>query len=642
ADGVVKNNISAGRHPTAMVLDEPNNRLFVAAGNSDSVTVIDTRSGTVATSIAIAPFHQRLPGLAPTALALSPDSKTLFVALGGANAVAVYDVSTKSATLKGLIPTSWYPSSLDVSSDGTLLAVGSLLGVGSGEGTAGGSQGKRARYVHAVRGAVNVITIPTAAELSAFTTAVAQNNRLTLASTPGVAAVAASTVPRAVPARPGDPSLINHVVFIIRENRTYDQVLGDLGRGAGDSTLVIFGRDVTPNAHALSEQFVTLDHFFASGGNSADGHQWITQANETEYPMWPLYFGRSYPSEGEDAMAYSSGGFLWENAQSKNKTVAIFGEYAPSVPRSSAAVRSTMLDAYVKDPANYAAHRSMLSKRYNTKSDIPSLDKALVREYPGWTVETPDVVKASDILFHLAEWEKAGRMPNLVMVILPSDHTVGTSANWCTPKACVADNDFALGKIVDGLSHASFWKDMAVLVVEDDAQDGVDHIDGHRTVALAISPYSKRGSIDSTFYSQPSMVKTVELMLGLPAMSLFDLVATDMRASFIDAAQKPDLRPYAALEPRQSLLEKNTRVGDITGANAAERRKAAVASSKMRFDAPDEAPSEALNRILWQDARGFTVAYPAIRHSLFFPMSLDIADDDREEKGDVKSTKKKK
>ena len=639
--GRVDRDIVVGRHPTALVWDERGNRLYVAEGNSDSVSVIDTRAGDVTTRIAIAPFRERQTGLAPTALALSPDARTLFVALGGANAVAMYNVSGVRARFAGLLPTAWYPSSLDVSADGKLLAIGALLGVGSGEGGTGGSPGKRGRYVHAVRGSVNVLPVPTAAELAAFTTAVAENDRLTLASSPAHRAVARNNIARAVPQRPGDASLINHVVFIVKENRTYDQVLGDLGRGASDSSLVIYGRDVTPNTHALSEQFVTLDHFFASGGNSADGHQWLTQANETEYPMWPLYFGRSYPSEGVDALAYSAGGFLWENAQARDKTVVVFGEYAPAPLKSSPAERAKMLEQYLKRPNDFAYHRELLRERYDTHSEIPSLDRVLVPEYPGWSQESPDVVKAGDILSHLAEWEVAGTMPNLVMIILPSDHTEGTTADWCTPRACVADNDLALGKIVDGLTHSSFWKDMTIFAVEDDAQNGVDHIDGHRTVALAISPYARRGAVDSTFYSQPSMVKTIELMLGLPAMSIFDLVATDMRASFIDASAPPDLRPYTAIEPRQSLLDKNVRVGSITGPDAALRRQAALASARMRFDGPDQAPSEALNRILWHDAKGWKTPYPAVRQSLFFPMSVDIADEDRDEKLVAKRNKQR-
>jgi hypothetical protein len=395
----------------------------------------------------------------------------------------------------------------------------------------------------------------------------------------------------------------------------------------------MYGRDVTPNAHALAEQFVLLDHFFASGGNSADGHQWLTQANETDYPMWPLYFGRSYPSESNDALAYSAGGFLWEAAQAKGKRVTIFGEYAPASSDSISSIRANLL-AQFRDsqPHNPAYFRRLLARKYDTHSAIPSLDRVLVREYPGWTQEIPDVVKADVILEHLREWEAKKSMPNLVMAILPSDHTVGTSAGWCVPQACVADNDWALGKIVEGLSKSSFWKSMAILVVEDDAQFGVDHIDGHRTVALVASPYAKRGAIDSTFYSQPSMVKTIELMLGLPALSMFDLVATDMRASFLAPEQQPDFTPFTASTPKQSIYEMNRRVSEISGPHAPERKRAALASARMRFDTPDAAPSERLNRILWHDARGWGTPYPGTKRSLFFPLSVDIEDEDREER----------
>ena len=237
------------------------------------------------------------------------------------------------------------------------------------------------------------------------------------------------------------------------------------------------------------------------------------------------------------------------------------------------------------------------------------------------------------MLAHVADWERSGAMPNLVMIILPSDHTVGTTPAWCTPAACVADNDLALGLVVEGLSPDAFWRSMAILVVEDDAQNGVDHIDGHRTVALAISPWARRGAVDSTFYSQPSMVKTIELMLGLPALSIFDLVATDMRASFIAPGDAPDYAPYTAIEPAQSLYDRNVRVGAITGPHAAARRRAALASSRMRFDVPDAAPADELNRILWHEARGWGTPFPGIRQSVFFPLSVELEDDDREERG---------
>ena len=628
--GAIRKTIPVRRHPTAIAWDEVRDRLYVANGNSDAVTVIDTRRDSVVKTIAIAPFRERKIGLAPTGLALTPDGTTLFVTLGGVNAVAVYGMP--AGELRGLIPTGWYPTTVDVSEDGHTIAVGSLFGVGSGIGRTLGLTG---RYVHSYRGSVNVIAEPSAAELAAYTTSVAQNNRLTLRTDSGgpVLTPRRNAAARAVPERPGEPSLIDHVVYIVRENRTFDQVFGDIGKGASDSSLVQYGRDVTPNAHALAEQFVLFDHFFATGGNSADGHNWLTQAIETEYPMWPLYTGRSYPSEGVDPLAYSSGGFLWDAAQAKGKTVRVFGEYAPSPSWDSASVRTSLLAQYRdSQPHRPAYFRSLVARRYNTRSDIPSLDRILVREYPGWTQTIPDVVKADVILEHLRMWESKRAMPNLVLIILPSDHTEGTSPEWCTPKACVADNDLALGRIVEGLSHSSFWKSMAILAVEDDAQNGVDHIDGHRTVALVASPYARRGVIDPTFYHQPSMVKTIELMLGLPALSMYDLVATDMRASFIGPGEAPNVEPYTALVPQQSLFEVNQRVGSITGPHAAERRRAALASARMNFRDPDAAPSDLLNRILWHDARGWGVPYPEVKRSLFFPMAVDLSDEEREER----------
>src|SRR5436190_12269768 len=623
--------IPVGRHPTGIAWDQQGVRLYVANGNSDTVSIIDTRRDVVSGTIAVAPFRERSIGLAPTAVALSPEASTLFVTLGGANAVAIYGLP--GGRLKGLVPTGWYPTTVDVSADGHTIAVGSLFGVGSGVGRPLALTG---RYVHSYRGSVNVIAEPSEAELAAYTTSVAQNNRLTLRtdSAGPTLPARANAAPRAVPERPGEPSLIDHVVYIVRENRTYDQVFGDIGKGASDSSLLQYGRAVTPNAHVLAEQFVLLDHFFASGGNSADGHNWLTQGRETEYPMWPLYTGRSYPSEGVDPLAYSSGGFLWEAAQAKGKTVQVFGEYAPSPQWFSDTIRMNLLKQYRdSQPHNRAFFRARVAKLYTTRSDIPSLDRALVREYPGWTMTVPDVVKADIVLEHLREWEAKGVMPNLVLITLPSDHTEGVNPGWCTPKACVADNDLALGQIVEGLSRTSFWKSMAIVAVEDDAQNGVDHVDGHRTVALVASPYARRGVIDPTFYGQPSMVKTIELMLGLPALSLFDLVATDMRASFIDPGETPDFTPYTALSPKQSLFDVNQRVSSITGPHAAERRQAALASARMNFSDPDAAPSDRLNRILWHDARGWGVPYPEVKHSLFFPMAVDIADEDREGAG---------
>ncbi|MSU48497.1 MAG: hypothetical protein EXS37_05285 [Opitutus sp.] len=601
--------IAVELQPVALVWDEPRHRLYVANGNSDSVSVVDTRTDKVTQTFVLRPFGAMARGVAPTALALSADGATLFVACGGINAVAV--VRAVDGVTQGLIPTAWYPNGLALNADNTLLAVSTLLGVGSGW-----RDDFFKRFVHSYRGSVNVLPLPDAAQLASYTTAVAENNRLPLTPTSATvtAAAAANTKPAAIPRRAGEPSLIDHVVYVIKENRTYDQVLGDMKKGNGDPSLVMFGEDVTPNQHRLAEQFVLLDNFYASGGNSGDGHQWITQANESPYAMWPGWDGRSYPFDGTDPIAYSSGGFLWDYALRAKKTAQVFGEFAPRVSGLGNGARVEFLKRW-RAGETFATEWKM-------KSPIQPLDGLLARNFPGYSTEIPDVVRARIFLAELKKWEGAGKMPNLVFLQLPSNHTRGTAPGSHTPKAMVADNDLALGQIVEALTNSPFWKKMAIFVVEDDAQNGVDHVDGHRTVALALSPYVRRGHIDSTFYAHPSIAKTIELILGLPTMSLFDLIANDMRASFHDSA---DFTPYAAVVPKQAIDELNPPATVLKG----EARKAALASAKMRFDVPDAAPTDKLNRILWHDVRGWAVAYPGVKRAAFAPLSLDIDDDDR-------------
>jgi YVTN family beta-propeller protein len=623
--GRATHTIAVGLHPTAVTWDEIHRRIYVADGNSDAVSVIDTDNNSVIRTIALAPFRDRTPGLAPTALALAPDGATLYVALGGINAVAVVNVA--NGALRGLIPTGWYPSSISISPDGKHLAIGALLGVGSG--TASDEIAAREPdlvagkgYVHANRGSVSVVSVPTDAELAAFTAAVATNNRLVLSSStlsPVLLAPRAGAQPRAVPERHGEASLVDHVVFIIKENRTYDQVFGDIKKGNGDPSLAIYPDSVTPNHHRLAEEFVLLDNFYATGGNSGDGHQWVTQANETDYAMWPGYAGRSYPFDGADPIAPASGGFLWDAALAKGKTVTVFGEYAGTMPPSEQGKRL----------ANFAKYRAGFDfgTSFNITAPNHKLNSILAHDYPSYGGTVPDVVRAQIFAKHVVEWERARAMPNLVFVQLPSDHTGGTSAGYTTPAACLADNDLALGQIVETLTKSSFWKSMAIFVVEDDAQGGVDHVDGHRTVALAISPFTRRGTVDHTMYAQQGMLKTIELMLGLRPLSVFDLVATDMRASFIAPGEAPTFEPYAAVEPKIAIDQANRRASSLRG----QEREDALASARMNFVEPDAAPSEKLNRILWRAAKGANAPYPTVRHSLFFPMTVDLGDDERED-----------
>ena len=597
--------IATELHPNGLAWHEPSSRLYVANNNRDSVTVIDTDSQAVVKTIKLAPFAVEASGIAPTAIAVSGDGAMLYVACGGINAVAVID--TKSYKLQGLIPAGWYPNAVSLSPDGKYLAIGSLLGAGSGS-----NADPKQRFVHANRGMVNVVELPDAAQLLRYSVAVSENNRLPLAGT-AVPPMAVSKQAKAVPARAGDPSLIEHVVYIVKENRTYDQLFGDISKGNGEPEYTMFGRDVTPNQHRLAEDFVLLDNFYATGGNSADGHQWVTQANEVAYTMWPGYQNRSYPFDGADPIAIAQGGTIWDAALKAGKSVRIYGEYAGSL-NASPFKRVDLLKRW-KSGADFTSE-------FSNTAPIAHMNAFLAHNYPAYTTAVPDVIRAQIFLKDLAQWESDGKMPNLAIAALPSDHTYGTAPGLSSPKAMAADNDLAVGLIVEALTKSRFWSKMAIFIVEDDAQGAVDHVDGHRTVALVVSPYIRRGAVDSTFYSSQSMLKTMELMLGLAPLSMFDLIANDMRAGFADKAV---LSPFSHIEPKHDLMEVNPAAKALNGA----ARSAALASAKMRWDVPDAAPSERLNRILWHSVKGWDVKYPKVRQAVFSPYSLDVDDEDR-------------
>ncbi len=467
---------------------------------------------------------------------------------------------------------------------------------------------------------------PTSSQLRRYSIAVAENNHLRLKRPSFVEQEAVATnAEMPVPLRAGDPSPIKHILYIIKENRSYDQFFGGLGKGNGDPSLQNYSDDVIPNHRKLAKDYVLLDNFYADGGNSADGHQWVTQASETDYTYWPGDSGRSYPYGGDDPMADASGGFIWNAAANANKSFMDFGEYAgygedgghPNAKRK--ANRQQLLE-------DFKAGLSFDGK-FSAKAPIASLNQYLAKDFPAWTLDVPDVVRAKILIKYLHQWEEHDDMPSLVMAQLPADHTAGTSPGFSTPKACIADNDYAVGLIVDAVSHSKFWNSTLILFVEDDAQAGLDHVDGHRTVALAISPYIKRGSVDSTFYSQTSMIKTIELILGLKNMSLFDLIANDMRNSF---QSTPDLTPYTAAVPDYSIYTVNPPLKALNG----QPRADAKASSRMNFKIPDAAPTERLNQILWRDVRGPDAKYPKVTQSVFAPYSNDLDDEEKDERNE--------
>ncbi len=417
-----------------------------------------------------------------------------------------------------------------------------------------------------------------------------------------------------VPERHGEPSVFKHVLYIIKENRTYDQVFGDIARAEGDPKLCIYGEEVTPNQHKLAKDFVLLDNFYCSGVLSADGHQWTDEAYVTSYIEKAFGgFPRSYPFDGGDALAYAASGFLWDNVLSHKKTLRVYGEFVKAgIKWKDPAQKGVpkFLDCY-RDFVD-GTHKIDIRARATIKTIEPYLCPTFI----GFPSSVPDLYRAGEFIKELREFEKQGSLPNFMIMSLPNNHTAGTRPGMPTPEAAVADNDLALGRIVEAVSHSKFWKETCIFVVEDDPQNGFDHVDGHRTVALVISPYTKRGVVESTNYNQTSMVRTIELLLGLPPMNQLDASATPMTACFTDT---PDFTSYQAVPNRIPLDRLNPKLTDIRNPQQLHWAKASVAQP---LDEVDRADEDTLNRILWFAARGRDDSYPA------WAVLADVDDDD--------------
>jgi YVTN family beta-propeller protein len=573
----IRAEIQVGLHPGAIALSPAGDLLYIANSNSDSVSVVDTSSNRVVRSIDVRPFPDAPPGSLPNALALSPDGTILYVANGGNNAVAVVRLGSSPA-VAGFIPTGWFPSALAVSPDNGTLLVASGYGFGSVR-----QEPYYFRNYHFRDGELSFIPVPDPANLTASTAQVIQNNGFAQRDAPA-------------PPLAGASSPIRHVFFIIKENRTYDQVLGDLGQGNGDPSLVVFGSATTPNHHALATQFVTLDNFYAAGDTSAMGHQFCNEAAANDY----VYkYGRERNDyAGTNPMAYSSGGFLWDNARNHGKSVRVYGEFAADTVVTPP--QATWSDHFLA-LANGTQATNILAK-----SRVAGLKDILAPAYPGFNLNVPDQVRVEAFLREFHQYEATGTLPNLTIIALSSDHTVGTSSGTPTPRAMMADNDLALGRIVDAISHSDDWKSSAIFVTEDDAQGGNDHVEGHRTVGFVISPWTRNRGVDSTLYSTIGMVRTIGQILGLPAMTQYDLGATAMFPAF---NSQPDFTPFTALQPSISLSELNPSLAVTSGL----QKDLAIASQKMDFSDADEAPEDTLNRAIWHSVKGYDKPYPQRR-----------------------------
>lgn len=587
--------IETGLHPCDLALDAANSLLYVANANSDTVSVIDTRSRKVVRTITVRPDEALPFGSAPNALALGDGGKTLFVANGCNNAVAVID-----SQVRGFIPTGWYPGAL--ATDGTYLYIANVKGYGSrykkpvdkGVDTRQRREDDLGWMVYGHLGTVQKVQIPSAEQLAAYSQQVRADSGVpqTLRA---LEKAQAGVRPVPVPEHPGEPSTIEHVVYIIKENKTYDQVFGDIAKGNGEPKLCVFGRAITPNHHALAEQFVLLDNYYCNGVLSADGHQWSTQGYVTDYLEKAFGgFPRSYPYKGEDPLAFASSGFIWDSALLHGLSFRNYGEMS-----AQGKLPGTIQKIY----ADYKAKTGKLE--FDASFSIDTLKRYSCPRYPGFSLGVPDQVRAAIFLEELAEAEKTGRWPELIVMSLPNNHTRGLSPGSPTPLAYVCDNDLALAQIVEGISRSRFWPKTAIFVIEDDPQSGYDHVDGHRSVCLVISPYVRRGTVVSRFYNQTSVLHTMELILGLPAMNQMDAMAPVMRECFTDT---PDLTPYGAMPVKHTLDETNPQP---TTKVSLKQRYWTHRSLAMNFDEPDRVDDDVLNRVVWYSIKGFDSHYPS-------------------------------
>jgi YVTN family beta-propeller protein len=595
--------VLTGLHCSGLALAPDGAHLLAANAGSDTLSVIDTRTDQVVETIWARQNAADLFGASPNALAFDASGQRLFVCNGTQNAVAVIAFRPGHSHLVGLLPVGWFPGAIVCDTRRSSLYVANLKGIGPGKTDA--STGKVSSNSHLYHGSLSLLPVPGRRELARQTATVRRNYREPMVRAARLPARPGQP-PRPVPERSGEPSVFRHVVYIIKENRTYDQVLGDLPQGNGDPSLCIFGERITPNQHKLVNTFVLLDNTYCSGILSADGHQWTDTAFATDYMEKSFAgFPRSYPDGmddgGVDALAYAPSGFIWDHALAHGRTLRDYGEFAITEKRWADPARKGRI-GFLDHYRDYVAGTGLIT--IGSRPAIESLRPYLNPRTVGWDMDIPDVFRAAEFIRELREFEKTGNFPNLVIICLPNDHTSGTKEGAPTPAAQVADNDLAFGRIVEAISQSPFWKETCVFGIEDDPQAGWDHVSGYRTTAYVVSPYTRRGVVVNTQYNTTSILRTIELILGLPPMNQMDAAATPMADCF---TATPDLTPFTAIPTNVPLDEMNPapkRVGDAL------LRKHAVASARLPLDEVDKCPEDVLNRILWHALKGSAEPYP--------------------------------
>ncbi|MEV5953654.1 bifunctional YncE family protein/alkaline phosphatase family protein [Streptomyces sp. NPDC051987] len=602
--------IDVGLHPTAVYASK--GAVFVTNTADNSVSVIDSSKDQVVQTIATQPWPEASVGYEPNAVTLTDDGR-LLVTLGRANAVAVYRYSSpqQPARYVGLLPTDYYPSG--VTALGKEIVVANTRGVDALRPDAAGHN------THDTTSSLTRFTMPSDQVVRAETNKVFQQNGWTSNS---VRTAKSGSHKKAVPVprRIGDPSTIKHVFLLVKENRTYDQVFGDLPQGDGNSALTQFGENVTPNQHALAQQFGLYDNFYDIGTNSAEGHNWLMQSDNPEYTESSAgEYTRSYDTE-DDALGHQKTGFIWTGAQAAGKSVKDFGEFQSYESKPAGA---TWQNLYC-DSKNMAATGAQTAYPIKTGSAIPSLNDVSVQGFPLFDLNVPDIYKEQ---IWKQDFEKNGPA-NLNMFWFSNDHTGGPA----NAAAEVADNDLAVGRTVDEITHSKYWKDSAIFVVEDDSQAGLDHVDGHRAPVQIISPYAQHGTVDDHYYSQITMVRTIEQILGIHPMNQLDSAATPMYDAF---TYKADDTPFTAVPNRTSLtLGVSPQPSCGSDTPAAQDAKAAAAPTSVAVPAaeakvaaqwrtwashqrltgknavPDYANPTQMNRYTWYQTHNWTKPYP--------------------------------
>lgn len=594
ANGKLIQEILVGLHPNDIISSPDESFVYIANSNSDAISVIDTKIDKVIHTIPVKLGEEKNPyfGDSPNGLGISSDGNTLYVTMGMDNALAVVELGknasasskTNTSKIAGFIPTGAYPGGVCIVNN-TFLYVTNIEAEGARIPTISEETGTVSYNSHRQMASVSVIPVPDKNQLKQYTKRVKETNqffRVALSKE----APRKNVTPVPVPARIGEPSVFKHVVYIIKENRTYDQILGDVAAGDGEPSLCVFGKEVTPNTHKIVDDFLLLDNYYVAGKCSAEGHQWTDMAIVTDYIEKSVRaWYRSYPHVQTDALVYSPTGFIWDNARRHGKSVRIYGEACEPEFEDENVTWESVYNGFKRgEKLKFINHTTIDPVRNILSPNFPASDSHLI----------PDVLRAQTFIDELKDYESrpVDEWPELMVIALSNDHTAGTRPGLPTPRAMVADNDLALGQIIEAISKSRFWENTVIFVTEDDSQAGWDHVSAYRTVGLVASPYTRFDETNHTNYNQVSMFRTIEQILGLPPMNIQDATAMPMFDCFI---KTPDTTPYVSVPNEIPLNEMNKELSQLKGPALHYAKK----SMEPQFDHIDAGDDDLFNRIIW-------------------------------------------